>query len=308
MSLAPAAGRTPRAPRYAAGAALVLVLVVAARAGALTRIWEFLDFGAGVLSLVSLSAAVLWGLAATDRTVLDSGHRLLAQGVHRALAVSGLGFLGLHIWAKIAGGTTVAASAVVPFADRDRPLVIGLGTLAGYLFVSVAASGALRSAFATRSRSVWWRVLHMGAYPAWGAALVHGLRAGRAAADWVTTSYMLCLAAAAFLVALRVRNRLRGAAGTARPPAGTPEPAAAPTRADPPAAAPDARPPLIGVAPGPAVPMIPLADSRPAAGDARADLIETQPIPVQPNLIPPQPGPDRAFPGPAPRLVPGPGR
>ncbi|MGW7333983.1 hypothetical protein ACWGIU_36365, partial [Streptomyces sp. NPDC054840] len=61
----------------AVGAAIVAV-TVAARAGALTRLWDFLDFGAGVLSLVSLTATVLWGLAATDRVILGSGHRLLA--------------------------------------------------------------------------------------------------------------------------------------------------------------------------------------------------------------------------------------
>ncbi|MEV7420142.1 hypothetical protein [Streptomyces sp. NPDC089919] len=210
--LIPATGRPRRGPRYAVGAALVLTLAVAARAGALTRLWEFLDFGSGVLALVSLSATVLWGLVATDRTVLGSGHRLLAQGVHRALAVGGLGFLALHVWVKIAEGQTGAASAVLPFADPDRPFLIGLGTLAGYLFVAVAASGALRSAFATRSRSLWWRVLHMGAYPAWGMSLVHGLKSGRPAAGWVTVSYALCLAGVAAVIALRVRARRRRAA------------------------------------------------------------------------------------------------
>ncbi|MFJ9338563.1 hypothetical protein ACIRP0_04625 [Streptomyces sp. NPDC101733] len=215
-SLLPAAGRLRPSVVSAAAAALVS-LVVAARAGALTRLWDFLDFGAGVLSLVSLTATVLWGLAATDRAVLGSGHRLLAQGVHRGLAVSGLGFLALHIWVKVAEASTTPAGAAVPFADPDRPVVIGLGTLAGYLFVSVAVSGAVRSVFATRSRSLWWRALHFGAYPAWGASLVHGLKAGRAADVWVTAAYGLCLLGVIGVLALRLRNRRRGA--DVRPPA-----------------------------------------------------------------------------------------
>ncbi|MER5933592.1 hypothetical protein [Streptomyces sp. NPDC002054] len=215
----------PRRPRAlyagAAALALVLALVVAGRAGALTRMWDFLDFGAGVLSLVSLTATVLWGLVATDRLVLGTGHRLLAQGVHRGLAAAGLGFLALHVWVKVAENHTGAASVVVPFADRDRPLLIGLGTLAGYLFVLVAVSGAARSAFATtRTRSQWWRALHMGAYPAWCASLVHGLKSGRPADGWVTACYALGLLAVAVLLALRLRSRLR--AGAARPAAAPP--------------------------------------------------------------------------------------
>ncbi|MER5779178.1 hypothetical protein ABT144_33810 [Streptomyces sp. NPDC002039] len=217
--LSAAGGPHPGAITLAALAALA-ALVVMAQAGALTDFWNFLDFGAGVLSLVSLSSTVLWGLAATDRTLFSSGHRLVAQGVHRGLAVAGLGFLGLHIWVKIAKSQTVAASAVVPFADPVQPLRVGLGTLAGYLFIAVAVSGAVRSAFATKGRSMWWRALHMGAYPAWGASLVHGLKAGRPASGWVTVAYGLCLAGVAAVLVIRLRRRLRSL--PARPPGGTP--------------------------------------------------------------------------------------
>ncbi|MFK0044702.1 cytochrome b/b6 domain-containing protein [Streptomyces sp. NPDC090741] len=189
----------------------LLALSVAARAGALSHFWDFLDYGAGVLSLVSLTSAVLWGLAATDRTVLTSGHRLVAQAAHRGLAVAGLGFLLLHIWVKVAESETGVASAFLPFTDQDQPVLIGLGTLAGYLFVSVAVSGAVRSAFATKGRSAWWRALHIGAYPAWGASLVHGLKAGRPASAWVTVSYALCLLGVAVVLAVRLRARLLAA-------------------------------------------------------------------------------------------------
>ncbi|MGR4881203.1 hypothetical protein ACIPUC_17610 [Streptomyces sp. LARHCF249] len=195
--------------------AVIASLIVVVRAGALTHLWDFLDFGAGVLSLVSLTATVLWGLAATDRVLLGPGHRLLAQGAHRGLAVAGLCFLALHIWVKVAEAQTTAAAAVLPFADGDRPVLIGLGTLAGYLFVAVAVSGAVRSVFATKSRSLWWRALHFGAYPAWGASLVHGLKAGRPGGAWVTAAYALCLIGVAAVLVFRVKSRARG--GRSRP-------------------------------------------------------------------------------------------
>ncbi|GAA2436239.1 hypothetical protein GCM10010405_19250 [Streptomyces macrosporus] len=197
--------------------AALLALLVAANAGALRRFWEFLDFGAGVLALVSLSATVLWGLAATDRMLLDSGHRLLAQAVHRGTAVAGLGFLALHIWVKVAEGRASAAAVLVPFTDAGRPLLIGLGTLAGYLFLVAAVTGAVRSAFAVRGRSRWWRALHMCAYLAWCAALVHGLRSGRPAADWAVAGYALALAGTGVALATRlVTSRRAGTAASAR--------------------------------------------------------------------------------------------
>ncbi|MER5811200.1 hypothetical protein ABT143_23920 [Streptomyces sp. NPDC002033] len=210
--LLPVAGRVRPGVAVSGALAALVFLVVTARTGALSHVWDFLDFGSGVLSLVSLTSTVLWGLVATDRVLLGSGHRLLAQGVHRGLAVAGLGFLALHIWIKVAEGHTGASAAVLPFTDADRPVVIGLGTLAGYLFVTVAVSGALRSVFATKSRSRWWRALHVGAYPAWGASLVHGLKAGRPADAWVTAAYVLGVAGVIAVLALRVRARRREAA------------------------------------------------------------------------------------------------
>ncbi|MGW1764178.1 hypothetical protein ACWCQL_08820 [Streptomyces sp. NPDC002073] len=217
----------PRRPGHlrlkALAASLLLFLLVAADAGAYGRIRAFLDYGAGVLALVSLTATVLWGLAATDRRLLRSDHRLVAQGVHRGLAVAGLGFLVLHVAVKVAEGRTTAAAAAVPFTDPVRPVLLGLGTLAGYLFLVVAVTGAVRSRFASgggtsrrsRWRSRYWRALHMAAYPAWGSALVHGLKSGRPAAGWVTAAYALALVGVAVALALRLLP------GRAAPPAAT---------------------------------------------------------------------------------------
>ncbi|MEV6567389.1 hypothetical protein [Streptomyces kronopolitis] len=195
--------------RPALPAALLLFLAVLMRSGAMDGLLNFLDFGAGVLALVSLSVTVLWGLAATDRMVLRSGHRLLAQAVHRGTGVAGLGFLGLHIWVKVTEGHTDAAAAAVPFTDGARPGLIGLGTLAAYVFIAVAVTGAVRGAFTGITASRWWRALHMSAYVAWGLALVHGLRAGRPAAGYALVGYAICLVAVAVRLALRMRDSRR---------------------------------------------------------------------------------------------------
>ncbi|MFH8404936.1 hypothetical protein ACH4FX_09170 [Streptomyces sp. NPDC018019] len=229
-SAATAVQRRPRARRRALAAGAVAALALLLLSGT-DPLRGFLDFTGGVLALVSLTAAVVWGLVAAGRTVLLPRSRLIAQGVHRALGTAALGFLVLHIAVKIAEGHAHALNALLPFTGTPAPeaaTLIGFGTAAGYLMVLAAATGALRSAFAGRGRaSERWRALHACAYPAWCLALVHGLKAGRSPSGWVTTGYALCLVAvAAALLArtflphvLRVRLRARS---TAAPPERTP--------------------------------------------------------------------------------------
>ncbi|MFE7807319.1 hypothetical protein ACFU51_22185 [Streptomyces sp. NPDC057430] len=166
-----------------------------------------LDFTSGVLSLVSLTASVAWGLIATDRLLLSTRHRLLAQGIHRATAIASLGFLLLHGTVKVSLGHVELIGALVPFGlgITGTSALIGFGSLAGLLMVVAASTGALRSTLAGRGRfAARWRPLHMLAYPAWCFALVHGLYTGRPAATWVVVMYCLALTAVASAVALRM--------------------------------------------------------------------------------------------------------
>ncbi|GAA4768098.1 MULTISPECIES: hypothetical protein [Streptomyces] len=192
-----------------------------------------LDFTTGVLSLVSLSASVAWGLLATDRVLLAPRQRLLAQGIHRTTAIASLGFLLLHATVKVSLGHTELIGALIPFGlgVTGSSALIGLGSLAGFLMVVAGTTGALRSALAGNVKVAGrWRPLHMLAYPAWCFALMHGLYAGRPAAGWVTTLYCLALAGVAAAVSVRllpvpVQRRVAArilaltGGGDARPPA-----------------------------------------------------------------------------------------
>ncbi|MER7344105.1 cytochrome b/b6 domain-containing protein [Streptomyces aurantiacus] len=169
-----------------------------------------LDFTTGVLSLVALTASVMWGLVASDRLFLRSRQRLLAQAVHRATAIASVGFLLLHGTVKLALDHVSFVGALVPFGlgFSGSDGLIGLGSLAGLLMITTSVTGALRSAFASPVQvASRWRALHALAYPAWCAALVHGLYAGRAPKPWVVALYCLCLVAVAGAVALRAAPR-----------------------------------------------------------------------------------------------------
>ncbi|MET9804847.1 hypothetical protein [Streptomyces sp. NPDC006368] len=197
-------------------AAVVLIPLLAV--GGSESFRAALDFTTGVLSLVSLTASVAWGLIATDRLLLSARHRLLAQAIHRTTAVASLGFLLLHATVKVSLGHTEVIGALIPFGlgVSGSAGLIGFGALAGLLMVIAASTGVARSALAGRgSIAGRWRALHMLAYPAWCSALVHGLYAGRPAATWVTTMYCLALTGVAVAVSVRmlprpVQDRLAG--------------------------------------------------------------------------------------------------
>lgn len=189
-------------------AALILIPVLAI--GGSDSFRAALDFTTGVLSLVSLTASVAWGLIATDRVLLSPRHRLLAQGIHRTTAVASLGFLLLHATVKVSLGHVALIGALIPFGlgVTGTSALIGFGSLAGFLMVVAATTGALRSALAGNIRVAGrWRPLHMLAYPAWCFALVHGLYAGRPAATWVVTMYCLALLGVAAAVSVRLLPR-----------------------------------------------------------------------------------------------------
>ncbi|MFD9331241.1 cytochrome b/b6 domain-containing protein [Streptomyces sp. NPDC060065] len=185
-------------------AALLLIPVVVLVGGDGLR--DFLNFGAGVLSLVALTCSVVWGIVATDRLFLNARQRLVAQAVHRTTAVSSVAFLLLHVSVKLVLDHTTVVAAMVPFGlgVTGTNGLIGFGSLAGLLMIFTAITGALRSAFASPAPiAARWRAVHMLAYPAWCSALVHGLYAGRPAATYVTVMYSLCLVFVAVALALR---------------------------------------------------------------------------------------------------------
>jgi hypothetical protein len=79
----------------------------------------------------------------------------------------------------------------------------------------IAWTGVIRARFAGGERPWLWRVLHSVSYLCWPVALLHGLRAGRPPAVWVTASYLLLGLGVVIALAVRLhsdrvrRKRLR---------------------------------------------------------------------------------------------------
>ncbi|MGW4436749.1 cytochrome b/b6 domain-containing protein [Streptomyces sp. NPDC004596] len=200
----------PGRSAYGVASAVVLLLIPVVVLVGGSQFREFLNFGAGVLSLVSLSCSVIWGLFAQDRIFLNTRQRIVGQAVHRTTAVASIAFLLLHITTKIALDHTKLIAALIPFSlgVTGSAGLIGLGSLAGLLMIFVGVTGALRSNFATPAPvAARWRAMHMLAYPAWCAALVHGLYAGRQAKPVFVILYSLSLLGVMGALALRSAPR-----------------------------------------------------------------------------------------------------
>ncbi|HET9517481.1 MAG TPA: hypothetical protein VFO77_07150, partial [Actinoplanes sp.] len=164
-------------------------------------------FYGGVGALVALSLGVVAGLLASDRVLLDARRRLWAQSVHRTMGVLTVGFLATHLVTEVAAQRVGPVAAAVPLFTGSPYL--SLGPIAGYLITIAMWTGLIRARFAGRGRPGLWRVLHAAGYLAWPVALVHGLRAGRPAADWVVASYLLLLVVVAVVLGLRVSGERR---------------------------------------------------------------------------------------------------
>jgi methionine sulfoxide reductase heme-binding subunit len=164
--------------------------------------------GAGLAALVLLTLATALGALVSGGGPARPGARVIAQYAHRVTASLGLAVLGLHLTMILADSFANVGwvGALVPFTSQYRPLWVGLGSLAAYTFLLVAATGFLRGRMAGSARGAgMWRTLHGAAYVGWAMAILHGLRSGTdSSLGWVRLLYLSCLLVVLGSVATRV--------------------------------------------------------------------------------------------------------
>jgi hypothetical protein len=153
--------------------------------------------GAGLAALVLLTVATALGALVSGGGPARPGGRVIAQYAHRVVASLGLAVLGLHLTMILADSFAHVGwvGALVPFTSQYRPLWVGLGSLAAYTFLLVAATGFARGRMAGSAGGVAvWRTVHGAAYAGWAMALLHGLRSGTdSSVGWVRVLYLSCL-------------------------------------------------------------------------------------------------------------------
>ena len=167
----------------------------------------------GVFALMLLTSTACMGVLATDRTILNPGHRVIAQAVHRAVAFGTLAFLVVHIVLEITAPHLEESStlhvhvldAFIPFLSQYRTFYMAEGTIASDLIILLIITGILRRRFTVNGNAWKWRAIHYTNYAALILGVLHGLLAGRKAiGTFVYWSYGAVLAVLAIAVLVRI--------------------------------------------------------------------------------------------------------
>ena len=167
----------------------------------------------GVFALMLLTGTACMGVLATDRIILNPGHRVIAQAVHRAVAFGTLAFLVMHIVLEITAPHLEASStlhvhvldAFIPFLSQYRTFYMAEGTIASDLIILLIITGILRRRFTVNGNAWKWRAIHYTNYAALILGVLHGLLAGRKAiGSFVYWSYGAVLAMLAIAVLVRI--------------------------------------------------------------------------------------------------------
>ena len=180
---------------------------------------RFMLYYAGVFTLIALCASVGLGLVATDRMILNPGHRIFVQSAHRAASFGALAFLVIHIVTEILAQRVHALDAFVPFLSPFRTFYIGLGTIASDLILLLVITGIMRKRFTANSKAWRWRAIHYTSYVAFVLGVWHGLLGGRPGQPYVDWSYGFVVAIVALGLAVRIlANSLRPKEKLSSPP------------------------------------------------------------------------------------------
>jgi methionine sulfoxide reductase heme-binding subunit len=166
--------------------------------------------GAGVVSLLLLTAVVVMGILAVTRFQAAGWPRFLSSGLHRNLALLSVVFLAIHILTAVVDPFTALGwnAVLIPFLSSYRRFWLGLGLLSFDLMLAIVATSLLRRLIGPRT----WRLVHWLTYAALPLALLHGIGTGSDTRfGWMVLLNAVCIAAVILAIAFRLQSQFRKA-------------------------------------------------------------------------------------------------
>jgi sulfoxide reductase heme-binding subunit YedZ len=182
-------------------------------AAASPALW-YLTRGTGTVTLVLLSASVVFGVVEVQRWSTSRVPRFAVATLHRSLSLLVVALLAVHVATAVIDTFAPIAllDAVVPFQGAYRPLWLGLGAVALDLLLALTVTSLVRRRLGLSA----WRRVHWAAYACWPVAVVHGLGTGSdSARSWMLVLTMTCVAAVTVAATARLARGWPGQA-TAR--------------------------------------------------------------------------------------------
>ena len=167
-----------------------------------TLLW-YTTRGAGIVSLLLLSAVLVLGVLSAQRFETAGWPRFLTVGLHRNLSLTAVLFLLLHIVTAVVDPFTSLGwvAALVPFGSGYRTFWLGLGTVSAELLAAIIVTSLLRRWIGAAA----WRLVHWLSYAAWPVAVVHGWGTGTdSGAGWLVAIQLLCGLAVGLAVIARL--------------------------------------------------------------------------------------------------------
>lgn len=170
----------------------------------------YLNRATGVVLLVLLTLSVVLGVLSMGVGRPGRGlPRFVPQALHRNVALLSVVALAVHVATAVADSYVDIRwwQAVVPFGAAYEPVWLGFGALALDLVAVVVVTSLLRSRLSHGA----WRSVHVLAWAAWAASVVHTLGIGTDAQDpggLAAIPLVLCVGAVAAAFAARLSRLL----------------------------------------------------------------------------------------------------
>jgi methionine sulfoxide reductase heme-binding subunit len=161
--------------------------------------------GLGLSTLVVLTVTVVLGILTATRWSGERTAGFVAVDLHRNFSLVAMLLLLAHIVTTVLDPFAHISlrDVIIPVGAAYRPVWLGLGVVAFWILVAVAATSLLRDRVGLRA----WRIIHWAAYASWPLALVHGLGTGSdSRAPWMVAVAFACVAAVAVAIAERLRD------------------------------------------------------------------------------------------------------
>lgn len=157
----------------------------------------------GVVSLLLLSAVVVFGVLVNRQGHLPGLPRFAVTGLHRNLALLGVVFVVVHIMTAVFDSyvSIRLVAAIIPFTSSYEPFWLGLGAVAVDLLVAVIVTSLLRARIAPRL----WRAVHWLAYAIYPVVVVHSIGSSRdLQGGWLLMLTIGCVAGCVVAVGFRL--------------------------------------------------------------------------------------------------------
>jgi predicted ferric reductase len=140
------------------------------------QVWWYITRAAGLTSYFLLWLSMVWGMAIPSKFFQSVLAGAFAYDFHEFLSLLGLGFVILHVIVLMFDHYLPLSiwQIVIPFTDSYRPLWVGFGIIAFYLFLLVTVTFYMRRTIGATA----FRAIHWTSVLGYIGATLHGLFAG----------------------------------------------------------------------------------------------------------------------------------